>query len=325
MKKKQLKAHDHNMNGLNLLQEGKYDEAISEFDKDIAKENDKKLSWLTYNNRGNAHLEKGDFAQAAADYTVAIDGSGGFWIFYYARGDAYFKNGDYDLAIADFTTVLETRWYYSDAILMRARAYHLKHEFQRAIEDYTTFIMRCPDNEDEVLPDLQEALAGVSPNSPAAVCANIQLTNNKARSKFFKAQGRYDKPPYDFNYDDVPAYECKNESEHDAMQAALDEKCRTRAIAGYTAVLDDFPEHYLIKFFRGMNFMEKGAYDLALADLNAILEISPRFPEVLSRRGRAYHFKKEFERAIEDYTAFIALCPGSTKVRKMLREAFDEK
>jgi len=185
--------------------------------------------------------------------------------------------------------------------------------------------MRCPGNEDEVLSEMQEALDGVSPNSPAAVCANIQLTNNEARSKFLKAQGRYDKPPYDFNYDDVPTYECKNESEHDAMQAALDEKCRTRAIAGYTAVLDDFPQHYLIKFFRGMNFMEKGDYDLALADFNAILEISPRLPEVLSRRGRAYHLKHEFKRAIEDYTAYITLCPESWKVKGMLQEAFDGK
>jgi len=318
MKEKRFPAGDHHRKGQNLLNENKYDEAISEFNKAIAIEKGDGLSFAAYFDRAKAYEGKGDFAQAAADYTVAVDAMDGFWIFHMHRGDAYFKDGDYGLAIADYTAVLETRWYYTDAILKRGHAYLLKHELQRAIEDYTTFLMKCPGDEDEVLPKLQEALAGVSSDSPAAVCANIQLTNKEARSQFLKAQGRDSEPPYNFIIYG-PMRECKN----DADQAAIDDECRIRAIAGYTALLDDFPEHYLVRYFRGINYLKKGDYDPAIVDFNAILEISPRFPEVLSRRGRAYHLKHELQRAIEDYTAFIALCPGSTMVRKMLQEAFD--
>jgi len=229
----------------------------------------------------------------------------------YVRGNAYFQNGDYKRAIEDFTVVFENNRFFYEGIRDRCRAYHLNNDFERAIEDYTIFLMEYPGSrKDKTIQRLNEALAHVAPNSPAAVCAKKQLSINEAREKFYEANSKDKEWPLDY---------INSGSVHEARRE-FDE-----AIAAYTSALDDCPEHYLVKFLRGYVYLKKGDYDLAIADFNAVLEISPRFPEVLSRRGRAYHLKNEFERAIEDYNAYITLCPESWKIKGMLQDALAKK
>jgi len=230
----------------------------------------------------------------------------GFYLHHCMRGDEYFRKGDYDLAIADFTAVFEHNTFFIEAISRRGSAYHLKNEFERAIEDYVIFLMAYPGHEDKMIPKLKETLAFVSPDNPAAVCAKKQLSLSEAISEYYKKNNEL--PPDHIHLGSV----------HEA-RGEFDE-----AVAAYTTVISGCPEHYLVKYFRGITYLKKGDYDLAIADFNAVLAISPRLPEVLSRRGRAYHLKNEFDLAIEDYNAFITLCPGSTKIRRMLQEALDE-
>jgi tetratricopeptide (TPR) repeat protein len=302
MKKKQLTAMDHLKRGSTFYDEDKYDEAILEFGKAIAK--DKKLS-PAYHYRSNAYHAKGDLDLAIADYTTLIKMSPGFYIHHAIRGQLYMDKGDYDRAIADFTAVFETNLFFFEALPGRGRAYFKKNEIERAIEDYTIFLMAYPGHEDIVRQKLQDALACVSPDSPAAVCGYKQLSFSDAISEIDKTIAKDKELP--FNY-------IHNGQVHEARREF------DQAIAAYSIVLDDCPEHYLVRYFRGIAYLKMGDYDRAIADFSAVLEISPHFPEVLSRRGRAYHLKNEFERAIEDYTAFIMLCPGSTKIRQKLKE-----
>jgi len=55
MKKKQLKAHDHNMNGLNLLIDGSGG------------------FWIFYYARGDAYFQNGDYDLAIADFTAVLE------------------------------------------------------------------------------------------------------------------------------------------------------------------------------------------------------------------------------------------------------------
>jgi len=311
MKKKQLTARDYFNKGQNLLCKDKYDEAISEFDKAIAKDTEKKLYDFSIYHRGMAYEKKGDLDRAIADYTIAVDDCPQMYLIRYVRGSAYFQNGDYKRAIVDFTVVFENNRFFYEAARDRCRAYHLNNEFERAIEDYTIFLIVYPGSrKDKTIQRLNEAIAHVAPDSPAAICAKKQLSIDEAREKFYESNGKDKKWPFDY-INDGDVHEVRGE---------FDE-----AIAAFTAALDEYDEHYLVKYFRGNVYLKKGDYDLAIADFNAVLEISPRFPEVLSRRGRAYHLKNEFERAIEDYTAYITLCPESWKIKQMLQDALTYK
>jgi tetratricopeptide (TPR) repeat protein len=242
-----------------------------------------------YHYRSDAYHAKGDLDLAIADYTTIIK-MYGIYIHHATRGQLYMDKGDYDRAIADFTAVFETNLFFFEALPGRGHAYFKKNEIERAIEDYTIFLMAYPGHEDIIRQKLQEALACVPPDSPAAVCGYKQLSKELP-----------------FNY-----------IHHGQVHEARGEF--DQAIAAYSIVLDDCPEHYLVRYFRGITYLKMGDYDRAIADFSAVLEISPHFPEVLSRRGRAYHFKNEFEWAIEDYTAFLMLCPDSTKIREKLKD-----
>ena len=61
----------------------------------------------TYNNRGIAYAEKGDYDDAIQNYTKAIELDPNDTATFNNRGIAYAKKGYYDDAIRDFTKVIE--------------------------------------------------------------------------------------------------------------------------------------------------------------------------------------------------------------------------
>ena len=64
-----------------------------------------------YSFRGHAYFQKGEYKQAIADVTQAInrtsDDDSDKVTYYGGRGLAYFKKGEYDEAIADFTQAID--------------------------------------------------------------------------------------------------------------------------------------------------------------------------------------------------------------------------
>ena len=94
----------HNERGLQYLEKGQYDQAITEFTKAIKLE--PKLAEVYYN-RGVAYDEKGQDNQAISEYTKAIELNPKFAWAYYNRGNAYEEKGHYDQAIADYTKAIE--------------------------------------------------------------------------------------------------------------------------------------------------------------------------------------------------------------------------
>jgi len=53
----------------------------------------------------------------------------------------------------------------------------------------------------------------------------------------------------------------------------------------------------------------KEDYEKAIADYTAALAINPATPEILCARGHAYRRKGDYERAIEDYTVALGVKP----------------
>jgi len=90
--------------GYTLFGEGKYEEAIAEYNKAI--EIDPSYA-QAYNNRGDAYDNKGQYDLAIADYNKAIELDPNRGLFYYNRGFAYSKKGRRDLAISDLNKAIE--------------------------------------------------------------------------------------------------------------------------------------------------------------------------------------------------------------------------
>jgi len=97
-------AMEHFNQGDVLQNQGKYDEAIAEYNKAI--ELNKNFA-NAYSNRGRAYYMKKEYDRAVADYTTAIELDPETVAHYGGRGSAYFNKKQYPLAIQDFNRALE--------------------------------------------------------------------------------------------------------------------------------------------------------------------------------------------------------------------------
>ena len=100
----QPQAVQHYNRGVELQEEGNYEQAILEYTNAI--ELDPNFADAYYN-RGIAYKNKGEFDNAIADYSRAIELDPNHTWAYYNRGNAYILKGEFDNAIADFNKVIE--------------------------------------------------------------------------------------------------------------------------------------------------------------------------------------------------------------------------
>jgi tetratricopeptide (TPR) repeat protein len=83
------------------------------------------------------------------------------------------------------------------------------------------------------------------------------------------------------------------------------------ALADYDKALAMTPEHADSYAGRGRTYVRKGEYKRGIEDLDAALKIAPRDPRTYEERGYAYRLLKDYDRAIADYTQAAAFDPTS--------------
>ncbi len=97
-------AQESHNRGRTLFGEGKYDEAIAEFDKAISLDPQYALAYCY---RGMTYSLKEQHDLALADFNTAIELNPESILAYCNRGDIYFDKEQYELAIADYSKALE--------------------------------------------------------------------------------------------------------------------------------------------------------------------------------------------------------------------------
>ena len=91
-----------------------------------------------YNARGITHSGNGEYDQAIAAFTKAIELDPDHSIAYYNRGLAYRIKEDYKRAIADYTKAIEIDPHNADAYYRRSRAWLHLGEEEKAKSDMKT-------------------------------------------------------------------------------------------------------------------------------------------------------------------------------------------
>jgi tetratricopeptide (TPR) repeat protein len=94
-------------------------------------------SAVIYDNRGLAYLSRGEYDQAIADFTKAIEIDVGFAEALNNRGVAYRHMNIYDKALADFTGALRIDPNYTEALNNRGVVYNDLGHPDKAIADFT--------------------------------------------------------------------------------------------------------------------------------------------------------------------------------------------
>ena len=94
--------------------------------------------------RAHAHYLKGDYDQAIADYTVALQLGPAEAGLHIDRGLAYEEKNDYERAIADYTQAIRIAPDEARAYHCRGRVHSARRDYERAIADFTEAIRTQP-------------------------------------------------------------------------------------------------------------------------------------------------------------------------------------
>ena len=126
-------TEDHKKRAFEFYQKGEYDNAIAAYTKAIEHETDYAGS---YNNRGFLYAEKGEHDRAIEDYDEAIEFNSKYATAYYNRGFSYVEKGEHGAAIADYGKVIALNSNFAGAYNNRGFSYAEKGKYDCAIADY---------------------------------------------------------------------------------------------------------------------------------------------------------------------------------------------
>jgi tetratricopeptide (TPR) repeat protein len=98
------------------------------------------LCAIVYMQRASAYRAAGDYDDAIADFSKAIEVHPDDTLAYFWRGEAQTDKKDYDRAIADYSEVIRLEPKFGPAYFKRGSLYNEKKDFDRAIADYSEVI-----------------------------------------------------------------------------------------------------------------------------------------------------------------------------------------
>ncbi len=236
---------------------------------------------LTYNNRGIAYNDLGDYERAIDDYNQAIGLDPEFAFAYKNRGNAYAYLGDYERAIDDYNQAIALYPAYALAYNNRGNVYAYLGDYEQAIEDY----------EQAIAFDPELALA---------------YTN---RGLAYADLGDYERAIDDYEQAIAldPELALAYINRGNAYYALGDYE---QAIADFDQVITLDPEDALAYTNRGLAYADLGEYERAIADYDQAIALDSAYARAYYNRGNAYYDLRDYEQAIDDYDQAIALDPA---------------
>jgi tetratricopeptide (TPR) repeat protein len=301
------------------------------------------LGMLCYN--------RGQFDEAVAHFTAAIQLSPADAQAYAFRGDAHRLRCDYDRAVADYDRAIELTPDVAALHVNRGVIHELRHDTAAAVADFSAALRLDPTSvaayfnrgklhvaqgeHAMALADLSEALR----LDPKSFCANYY------RGQAYLAQANYTEAVADFtqvlkyNPRHTLAYTYRGQARylHHDYQRALEDLTmavrlhpqnvvayvtrghvhrmrddRVRAVRDYSRALRFDPENAEVHRSRGIVLRLEGDRDRALVDLNQAVRLNPRDAEAFYHRGQTYAAMGRYEQAMLDFSQALRLDPHCT-------------
>jgi tetratricopeptide (TPR) repeat protein len=254
----------HLNRGKDFGAEGKFDEAIQEFDQALAINKD---LVEVYVRRGSTYSVKGDNDKAIADCNQAIQLNPNYPEAYFWRGVAYGSKHEFDKGIADYNQAINLSPYYASAYGGRGFMYAFKGDYDKAIADATRAIQLNP----------------------------LDAGAYSLRGGMYANKGEKDQAIADWELSlsikfdpNVAGYLEKALVERG--MAYNNNKDFDRAFADFTTVLSINPNNSLAYVFRGFIYNDRGDLDHAIADWEAYLRINPDDEKM---KNTINHFKQQ--------------------------------
>eukprot|EP00002_Diphylleia_rotans_P014396 TRINITY_DN2805_c0_g1_i1.p1 TRINITY_DN2805_c0_g1~~TRINITY_DN2805_c0_g1_i1.p1 ORF type:complete len:569 (+),score=168.32 TRINITY_DN2805_c0_g1_i1:83-1789(+) len=266
------------------------DEEMDEEEREARK---KKALAVEAKQKGNELYKKRQFADAIAQYTLAIENDPSEITYYTNRAAVYFETKEYQKAIEDCEKGIEVgRAARADYALI-AKAY------ARIANSHVN------------LGDLNEAIKFF----------NKSLSENRAPDvlkrlkEIEKLKEQRDKEAY---IDPVKSQEEKQKGNECFKQGKNPE-----AVAHYTEAIKRNPKDHVLYSNRAAAYMKLGEYRLGLQDAEEAIKIEPTFTKALIRKAHCLYFMKEYQKALEAYDTILKIEPDNEEVTDGVQRTLD--
>jgi tetratricopeptide (TPR) repeat protein len=273
-----------------------------------------------YLQRGLQTFNRGDFAGAVDEYSMAIDFDPELAIAYLGRCEAYYELFLSSQAVEDCTEVIDLTTAQDD-IEARASAFFLRGSsymdlgiFDSAIEDYSQILELQPENINALMNrSYALALQGLYQPAMADIEQVLQLDDSLSYAYFMRGDLRLNMGKSELAIADLTTaieldpYAIDAYNTLGSLYADLGRL--TDAIADFTRFIELEPDSPVAYYFRGSMHGAQWEWGAAIADYTRSLERAETV-EAYIDRGQAYSHQGDFDRAIQDATAAIELNPG---------------
>ena len=202
-------------------------------------EMDSGKTFFSYNNRGIAYSDMGQYDRALEDYNKVIAMNPYYSRVYNNRGVVYSRQGRYDMAIEDFSKAIDLNPYFYDAYNNRGVAFDKAGRFEKAMEDFQKALDLNPGFEKTYINrGVAYQRAGMQDN--AIEDFNTALSINPRSENAYNNRG-------------ISFYK----------RGDLD-----RAVEEYTKAIAINPSFQEAYYNRGVSYYRKGLLDKAVQDMN---------------------------------------------------------
>lgn len=310
---------------------GQLDKAAEDYSKCIASNpNDSK----TYDLRGGIYLRKGQYDKAIEDFNKAIAINPNYYSAYASRGQTYAIQGTYDKAIEDYNKAIAINPNYAFAYLQRGITYATKGDKDKALEDFNKAISIDPKYVDAYKArGISYIAKGQLDRALEDYSKAIFLNPNDAhsyvmRGVIYSQKGQNDRAFYDLNkaitidpksgeaylfrgalYSDIGQNDKAISDLKTACELGKEIGCeQLRKTYGITARNPDASRKEAFLFLKnGLDYSKKKQFDRAIQEFTKAINSEPRYTTAYYDRGCAYFGKGDHEKAIEDFSIAIAI------------------
>ena len=263
--------------------------------------------------RAEAKRYLNDRTGALVDYGEAIridpKGAGG----YFGRSGVEADMGDFELCLTDVNEALRLEPKLTWAHYGRGRAYEGLMQWDRAIEDFTLFIKEVPD----FAPSRHERAICYTARNDLSLALedsnlSVQLNDRNFAFRHFRAWLRARTGDYDGAISD---YSMILRLDPNSVDKLSDRACayalagkHKEAEADFDAALRGELKVPWPRLRRAHNlYMRRGEFDRAIDDCNALIAVKPDMAEAYFYRGLAYLGKNDYAHAAADLDQALKL------------------
>ena len=304
-----------NFRGRHALSEGKYADAIQQFN--ILARLDTTDYW-TFFFRGIAKYNLGDLRGARADFDRSVRLNPVFTNGYHYRAITSSRFGKYDEAFADFEKALSLRPGQIGIYYSRGVTHFLAQRFDQAVEDFDRYIRKEPKDPSAYLNRgasylfLGDTLKAMNDYNKAIRLDRFEPEGYIRRGRVYAEQQDFKAAIADMNY----AIKLDTANTFAYFNRALmyyETKDYNAAMADLNRVLRDEPGNALTLYNRALIRPQMGDFENALDDMDRVININPG--NVLAYYNRASFFIEmgRWTDALDDYDKAIELYPDFAK------------